>query len=125
MLYYIYGKFVYNNSHVSCRFDKRITQFAEGKFKRDGIDLKTNFKVVKVSDKAITMANPATGEIAVPYGMAVWSTGIGTRPIIMDFMKQVGQVSISFSIQKRITSQCITHFKMLNIFVGKSTCASN
>ena len=38
------------------------------------------------------MTNPATGEIAVPYGMAVWSTGIGTRPIIMDFMKQVGQV---------------------------------
>jgi len=74
------------------RFDKRITQFAEEKFKRDGIDLKTNFKVVKVSDKDITMTNPATGEIAVPYGMAVWSTGIGTRPIIMDFMKQVGQV---------------------------------
>lgn len=45
-----------------------------------------------MSDKDITMTNPATGEIAVPYGMAVWSTGIGTRPIIMDFMKQVGQV---------------------------------
>lgn len=75
-----------------CRFDKRITQFAEDKFKRTGIDLKTNFKVVKVSDKAITMTNSATGEIAVPYGMAVWSTGIGTRPLIMDFMKQVGQV---------------------------------
>nr|CAB3474463.1 unnamed protein product [Digitaria exilis] len=77
--------------HILTMFDKRITQFAEEKFKRDGIDLKTNFKVVKVSDKDITMTNPATGEIAVPYGMAVWSTGIGTRPIIMDFMKQVGQ----------------------------------
>jgi NADH:ubiquinone reductase (non-electrogenic) len=82
----------YNIFHVSCRFDKRITHFAEDKFKREGIDLKTNFKVVKVSDKTITMTNPATGEIAVPYGLAVWSTGIGTRPIIMDFMKQVGQV---------------------------------
>ncbi|OEL22002.1 External alternative NAD(P)H-ubiquinone oxidoreductase B3, mitochondrial [Dichanthelium oligosanthes] len=77
--------------HILTMFDKRITQFAEEKFKRDGIDLKTNFKVVKVSDKDITMTNPATGEIAVPYGMAVWSTGVGTRPIIMDFMKQVGQ----------------------------------
>ncbi|KAG8078152.1 hypothetical protein GUJ93_ZPchr0007g3087 [Zizania palustris] len=77
--------------HILTMFDKRITHFAEDKFKRDGIHLKTNFKVVKVSDKAITMTNAATGEIAVPYGMAVWSTGIGTRPIIMDFMKQVGQ----------------------------------
>jgi NADH:ubiquinone reductase (non-electrogenic) len=51
---------------------------------------------VKVSDKDITMTNPATGEVAVPYGMAVWSTGIGTRPIIMDFMKQVGQVYLVF-----------------------------
>ncbi|CAO2194901.1 unnamed protein product [Urochloa humidicola] len=77
--------------HILTMFDKRISQFAEEKFKRDGIDLKTNFKVVKVDDKDITMTNPATGEIAVPYGMAVWSTGIGTRPIIMDFMKEVGQ----------------------------------
>jgi len=76
------------------RFDKRITQFAEEKFRRDGIDVKTNFRVVKVSDKAITMTNPSTGEISVPYGMAVWSTGIGTRPIIMDFMKEVGQVCV-------------------------------
>lgn len=58
--------------------------------------MKTNFKVVKVSDKDITMTNPATGEVAVPYGMAVWSTGIGTRPIIMDFMKQVGQVYLVY-----------------------------
>ncbi|GJN17474.1 hypothetical protein PR202_gb04541 [Eleusine coracana subsp. coracana] len=72
-------------------FDKRITKFAEEKFKREGIDLKTNFKVVKVSDKDITMTNSDTGEVYVPYSMAVWSTGIGTRPIIMDFMKDVGQ----------------------------------
>lgn len=26
------------------------------------------------------------------YGMVVWSTGIGTRPVIMDFMKQIGRV---------------------------------
>ncbi|KAG1347194.1 External alternative NAD(P)H-ubiquinone oxidoreductase B4, mitochondrial [Cocos nucifera] len=77
--------------HILSMFDKRITKFAEEKFQRDGIEVKTNFKVVKVSDEAITMTNAATGEINVPYGMAVWSTGIGTRPLMMDFMKQVGQ----------------------------------
>lgn len=74
------------------RFDKRITQFAEEKFQRDGIDVKTNFKVVKVSGEAITMTNSSAGEVNVPYGMAVWSTGIGTRPIILDLMKQIDQV---------------------------------
>jgi len=46
-----------------------------------------------VSDNAITMTNKSTGEISEPYGIAVWSTGIGTRPVILDFMKQIGQVS--------------------------------
>ncbi|KAH7662336.1 NADH:ubiquinone reductase (non-electrogenic) protein [Dioscorea alata] len=77
--------------HILTMFDKRITKFAEDKFQRDGINVKTNFKVVKVSNKAITMTNPSTGEVSVPYGMAVWSTGIGTRPVMMDLMKEVGQ----------------------------------
>ncbi|GJM92931.1 hypothetical protein PR202_ga09439 [Eleusine coracana subsp. coracana] len=54
--------------HILTMFDKRITKFAEEKFKREGIDLKTNFKVVKVSDKDITMTNSDTGEVSVPYG---------------------------------------------------------
>nr|CAB3479940.1 unnamed protein product [Digitaria exilis] len=77
--------------HILTMFDKRITNFAEDKFGRDGIDVKTGYKVVKVSKDAITMQNPATGDISVPYGMAVWSTGIGTRPFIVEFMKQIGQ----------------------------------
>lgn len=52
------------------------------------------------------MTNPATGEIAVPYGMAVWSTGIGTRPIIMDFMKQVGQVYLVFCSPPFTSEKC-------------------
>lgn len=77
-----------------CRFDKRITAFAEEKFKREGIDVKTGSMVVKVSDKEISTKEMKTGEIStIPYGMVLWSTGIGTRPVIKDFMVQVGQVS--------------------------------
>lgn len=76
-----------------CRFDKRITAFAEDKFQRDGINLKTGSMVVKVTDKAICTKERGSGEIAsIPYGMVVWSTGIGTRPVVMDFMQQIGQV---------------------------------
>ena len=78
---------------LGCRFDKRITAFAEEKFKRDGIDLKTGSMVVKVTDTGITTKTSKDGEMSLlPYGMMVWSTGIGTRPLIMDFMKQIGQV---------------------------------
>ncbi|KAL3615045.1 External alternative NAD(P)H-ubiquinone oxidoreductase B2, mitochondrial [Castilleja foliolosa] len=75
------------------RFDKRITAFAEDKFKRDGIDVKTGAMVVKVSDKEISTKELKNGGAisSMPYGMVVWSTGIGTRPVIMDFMKQIGQ----------------------------------
>lgn len=75
-----------------CRFDKRITAFAEKKFQRDGIELKTGSMVVKVSDTEIS-TKERSGEISsMPYGMVVWSTGIASRPLIMDFMKQIGQV---------------------------------
>ncbi|KAG1365410.1 external alternative NAD(P)H-ubiquinone oxidoreductase B3, mitochondrial [Cocos nucifera] len=79
--------------HILTMFDKRITKFAEEKFQRDGIAVKTGYKVVEVSDKDITMTNASTGKMSVPYGMAVWSTGIGTRPVIMDFMKQIDQAN--------------------------------
>ncbi|KAL8470532.1 hypothetical protein ACS0TY_033180 [Phlomoides rotata] len=80
--------------HILNMFDKRITAFAEDKFQRDGIDVKTGSMVVKVSDKEISTKQVKNGgEVStMPYGMVVWSTGIGTRPVIMDFMKQVGQV---------------------------------
>ncbi|XP_073008530.1 external alternative NAD(P)H-ubiquinone oxidoreductase B2, mitochondrial-like [Typha latifolia] len=79
--------------HILTMFDKRITKFAEEKFHRDGIEVKTGFKVLKVSDNLITMKNATAGEFSVPYGMAVWSTGIGTRPVMMEFMKQIGQAN--------------------------------
>ncbi|KAM0043875.1 putative NADH:ubiquinone reductase (non-electrogenic) [Helianthus debilis subsp. tardiflorus] len=60
---------------------------------KDGnINVKTVSMVVKVSDKSISLKERSTGEMKdLPYGMVVWSTGIGTRPVVMDFMKQIGQ----------------------------------
>ncbi|KAK2977109.1 hypothetical protein RJ640_017633 [Escallonia rubra] len=80
--------------HILNMFDKRITTFAEEKFKREGMDLKMGAMVVKVSDKEISTKEMKSGEISsMPYGMVVWSTGIGTRPVILDFMKQIGQAN--------------------------------
>uniref|UniRef100_A0A7N0SWC4 NADH:ubiquinone reductase (non-electrogenic) n=2 Tax=Kalanchoe fedtschenkoi TaxID=63787 RepID=A0A7N0SWC4_KALFE len=80
--------------HILNMFDKRITAFAEDKFKRDGIDVRLGSMVTKVSDKEISTREVKNGEVSsVPYGMVVWSTGIGTRPEIMDFMKQISQAN--------------------------------
>ncbi|PON91873.1 Parvalbumin [Trema orientale] len=80
--------------HILSMFDKRITTFAEAKFQREGIDVKTGSMVVKVSDKEISTKETKTGEIStIPYGMVLWSTGIGTRPVIKDFMAQIGQAN--------------------------------
>ncbi|CAH2078364.1 unnamed protein product [Thlaspi arvense] len=77
--------------HILTMFDKRITEFAEEKFSRDGIDVKLGSMVTKVNEKDIS-AKTKGGEVStIPYGMIVWSTGIGTRPVIKDFMKQIGQ----------------------------------
>eukprot|EP01018_Ginkgo_biloba_P011602 Gb_32810 [translate_table: standard] len=38
------------------------------------------------------MKDKVSGEtISISYGMIVWSTGIGTRSVIADFMEQIGQ----------------------------------
>ncbi|KAI4334024.1 hypothetical protein L6164_018764 [Bauhinia variegata] len=80
--------------HILNMFDKRITEFAESKFQRDGIDVKLGSMVVKVNEKEISTKERGTGDVAsLPYGMVVWSTGIGPRPEMLDFMKQIGQVN--------------------------------
>lgn len=83
---------IQSGEHILNTFDQRIAVFAESKFQRDGIELSTGFRVIKVSDDSITVKCKSSGvETLVPYGMAVWSAGIGTRPVITDLMNQVGQ----------------------------------
>ncbi|KAI5061866.1 hypothetical protein GOP47_0022405 [Adiantum capillus-veneris] len=83
---------IQSGDHILNMFDVRISEFAEEKFQRDGIDVKTGCRVLEVQEKAIVMKDKSTGKrIEVPYGMVVWSTGIGTRPLIIQFMKQIGQ----------------------------------
>ncbi|GKV11362.1 hypothetical protein SLEP1_g22626 [Rubroshorea leprosula] len=78
--------------HILNMYDKRITSFAESKFKRDGIDVKTGSTVTMVTDKEVSAKDRAAGtSLSLPYGIVVWPTGIGSRPFVLDFMKQIGQ----------------------------------
>lgn len=109
-----------------CRFDERISNFAETKFQRDGIDVQTGCRVVSVSDKEIKVKVKSKGEVCfVPHGMVVWSTGVGTRPVVRDFMEQVGQVcSPIFMHIRRLRSLylqsnqlVLTHTKYLTFII--------
>ncbi|XP_027339746.1 external alternative NAD(P)H-ubiquinone oxidoreductase B1, mitochondrial-like [Abrus precatorius] len=83
---------IQSGDHILNTFDERISSFAEQKFGRDGIEVQTGCRVVSVNDKDITMKVKSTGEVcSVPHGLVVWSTGIATRPVIRDFMEQIGQ----------------------------------
>lgn len=83
---------IQSGDHILNTFDARISSFAEEKFQRDGIEVLTGSRVVNVSEKHIDMKVKASGQdFSLPYGMVVWSTGIGSRPVIQDFMKTNGQ----------------------------------
>ncbi|KAK6141122.1 hypothetical protein DH2020_025129 [Rehmannia glutinosa] len=54
--------------------------------------IQSGHRVMSVSDRMINMRTKSTGEdISIPHGMVVWSTGVGTRPVVKDFMEQIGQ----------------------------------
>ncbi|XP_038888314.1 external alternative NAD(P)H-ubiquinone oxidoreductase B1, mitochondrial-like [Benincasa hispida] len=85
---------IQSGDHILNAFDERISSFAEQKFLRDGIDVYIGCRVVSVSDKEIKMKVKSTGELcSMPHGLIVWSTGIMTRPVVKDFMEQIGQGS--------------------------------
>ncbi|WCJ30629.1 External alternative NAD(P)H-ubiquinone oxidoreductase B1 mitochondrial [Euphorbia peplus] len=85
---------IQSGDHILNMFDSRISTFAEQKFQRDGIDVKTGCRVLGVSDKEISMKMKSNGEVcSVPHGLVVWSTGISNRPVVTNFMEQIGQVN--------------------------------
>ncbi|GKU96560.1 hypothetical protein SLEP1_g9784 [Rubroshorea leprosula] len=85
---------IQSGDHILNMFDERISAFAEQKFSRDGIQVQTGCRVVSVSDKEIAMKLKSTGEVcSVPHGLVIWSTGVGTRPVVREFMDQIGQAN--------------------------------
>ncbi|KAJ4871104.1 External alternative NAD(P)H-ubiquinone oxidoreductase B1 [Raphanus sativus] len=83
---------IQSGDHILNSFDERISSFAEQKFLRDGIDVLMGMRVMSVSDKDISVKIKSSGEVvSLPHGLILWSTGVGTRPVISDLMEQVGQ----------------------------------
>ncbi|KAG8216138.1 NDE1, mitochondrial external NADH dehydrogenase [Butyriboletus roseoflavus] len=64
-------------------FDRSLAAWAEEKFRRDGINIKTRHhveRVEKVKPLLIILYNSRGS--AVPFGLLVWSTGLAPNPLI-------------------------------------------
>lgn len=59
-------------------FDKSLGVYAENKFRRDGISIKTRHHVERVEKDRMFVKEQ--GE--VPFGLLVWSTGLAPNPLI-------------------------------------------
>ncbi|KAL2619870.1 hypothetical protein R1flu_000075 [Riccia fluitans] len=78
--------------HILNTFDARIQNYAERKFRQEGLNLKTNCQVKKVNEGEIVyLDHKSNREEIMPFGLVVWSTGLGTRPVVRDLMEQIGQ----------------------------------
>eukprot|EP00898_Chlorokybus_atmophyticus_P001712 jgi/Chlat1/2541/Chrsp175S02394 len=84
---------VQSGDHILNSFDASISTYAEKKFARDAIDVRTNQRVTAVYPNHIVVApkaNPAQ-TVELPFGLCVWSTGIGTIPLVAKFMEKIDQ----------------------------------
>ncbi|KAI9475754.1 MAG: FAD/NAD(P)-binding domain-containing protein [Benjaminiella poitrasii] len=62
-------------------FDSHLADYASRKFRRKGIQIKTQRQVEKVEKDHLVIQ----GEGAVPYGLLVWSTGLMQNPLVESF----------------------------------------
>lgn len=88
--------------------------------------------VVEVTADEISTKERETGKIvSEPYGMVVWSTGIGIRPVIKDFMQQIGQVRLRFLTSRlaKIICSCpqsnLRDCCVLSMNTGAEACLGN
>ncbi|KAG1732120.1 NDE1, mitochondrial external NADH dehydrogenase [Suillus lakei] len=64
--------------NILAGFDKSLGVYAENKFRRDGISIKTRHHVERVEKDRMFVREQ--GE--VPFGLLVWSTGLAPNPLI-------------------------------------------
>ncbi|CAG8468207.1 518_t:CDS:10 [Acaulospora morrowiae] len=68
---------IQGSDHILNTYDKKISDFAEKKFKRDNINVITNARVQKVKeDHIIYKKKNEDEERELKYGLCLWSTGI-------------------------------------------------
>eukprot|EP01080_Neovahlkampfia_damariscottae_P007353 gene7353-11675_t len=68
--------------HILNTFSKDISEYVENQYKKREIEIKTGTKVVAVEKDVVKVINKENQTENLPYGVAIWTTGIGTSPLV-------------------------------------------
>ncbi|KAK9475948.1 hypothetical protein V1514DRAFT_338343 [Lipomyces japonicus] len=63
-------------------FDKSLSEYAEKRFQRQNISIRTSVRVEEVTKDAIRLKNDKGVEEVIPYGALIWSTGLAPNPFV-------------------------------------------
>jgi NADH dehydrogenase len=85
---------IQSRAHILNTYDRKISEYAQHRFRKDGIDVITNARVERVlPDRVLFYQESATGEKVIqelPYGTCVWSTGVAQAPFTRKLMSKLG-----------------------------------
>lgn len=74
---------IQSRDHILNTFDSKISEYAEKRFDREHVNVITNARVARIEEKEVVYklkngdpnAEPVLKKL--PYGLCLWSTGIG------------------------------------------------
>lgn len=85
---------IQSRSHILNTYDQRISEYAMNRFKKDNVDILTNSRVQQVySDRVAFIQIEEDGTKVrkeLPFGLCVWSTGVGQAPVTQSVVKTLG-----------------------------------
>jgi NADH dehydrogenase len=79
-----------SGDHILNTFDKSISEYTEGKFKKRGIDVLLNCRVKKVFEKKLEYHDRGDKQDkSIPFGLCIWSTGIAPNEFLARLMQDI------------------------------------
>lgn len=95
--------------HVLPMFSKELIDYTEALFLENKVAIRSLTQVKEVKEKEIVVMNANKETEVIPYGMVVWATGNAARPVIQDFMKDIGT-----DIQNQRRGLCLNDHLQVN-----------
>jgi NADH dehydrogenase len=69
---------IQSRDHILNTFDSKISEYAEKRFERARVNVITNARVERIEDDQVVYKSKMDGSLkSLPYGLCLWSTGIG------------------------------------------------
>lgn len=85
---------IQSRSHILNTYDEKISEYAKKRFQKDGVDVLINSRVQEVyPDRVVFVQQEEDGtkiRKELPFGLCVWSTGVGQAPVTQNIVKTLG-----------------------------------